>query len=194
MNLVFAGKFIERVVVDQLIDHIRNLRLMEPLQLAYRAFHSKETALLKVKSDIHQAMEKQEEMCLVLLNLSATFDTVNHSILLNQLNHHMGNSGTALNWLCSNLTNRSQQVITGDSNTDGAHSNPVPLTFWVSQGSILGPILFTLYKVPLWHLYHNHGITYHLYVDAQQVYLSFCPSVAHADDQCVSMGSMHRGQ
>ena len=78
-NLAFADKLIEKVVVDQLTDHIYYHRLMEPLQSVYRAFHTTETALLKFQSDIHQAMDKQEVICLILLDLCATFDTVKHS-------------------------------------------------------------------------------------------------------------------
>ena len=86
-NLAFAGKLIEGVVVDQPTDHIHNHRLMESLKSAYRAFNSTKTALLKVRSYIHLAMDKQEVICLVLPDLSAAFDTVDHSNLLNQLNH-----------------------------------------------------------------------------------------------------------
>ena len=99
-NLMFAGKLIKRVVVDQFTDHTHNHRLMEPLQSAYRAFHSTETALLKVRSDIHQAMDKKEVMCLVLLDLPAAFDTVDHCILLNQMSHHFEISHTVPNWIC----------------------------------------------------------------------------------------------
>ena len=69
--------------MDQLTDHIHNHRLMESLKSAFKASHSMETALLKDKSDIHQAMDKQEVLCLVLLDLSDACYTVNHSILFN---------------------------------------------------------------------------------------------------------------
>ena len=87
------GKIMERCVIDQLIDHIHTNNLMEPLQSAYRLGHSTETALLKVKADILKAMDNQEITCLVLLDLSAVFDTVDHRILLNQLENYFWNQG-----------------------------------------------------------------------------------------------------
>ena len=80
-NLPFTGKLMERCVIDQLKDHIHTNNLMEPLQSAYKPCHSTETALLTVKADILRAMDNQEITCLVLLDLSAAFDMVDHKIL-----------------------------------------------------------------------------------------------------------------
>ena len=74
--------------------------------------------------------------------------------------------GTICIW--SYLTGRSQRVVIGNTK-----SEPVPLTFGVQQGSVLGPILFILYTCPLDEICRNHGVTYHLYADDQQLYLSF---------------------
>ena len=82
-NLAFVGKLIERVVADQLNQHINQHSLMEENQSAYRSHHSTETTLIKVKADVLKAMDNQEVVCLVLLDLSTAFDTVDHSILLN---------------------------------------------------------------------------------------------------------------
>ena len=83
-------------MIDQLMDHIHTNNLMEPLQSAYKYCHSTKTALLKVKADILKAMDNQEVRCLVLLDLSATFNTVDHKILLNQQENHFGIKGMAL--------------------------------------------------------------------------------------------------
>ena len=95
-NLPFIGKLMERCVIDQLMDHIHTNNLMEPLQSAYKSCHSIETALFKVKADILKVMDNQEVTCLVLLILSAAFYTVDHKILLNQLESHFGIMGMAL--------------------------------------------------------------------------------------------------
>ena len=145
---------------------------MEPLQSAYRSHHSTETALLKVKTDILKAMDNWEVMCLVLLDLSATFDMVDHKILLEKLENYFRVTGFALRWIKSYLTNQSQRVIIGDTNTTGAKSDSIRLEFGVPQGSALGPILFTLYTSPLGQICSNN-VYYYLYADDQQIYLSF---------------------
>ena len=131
--------------MDQLMDHIHYSNLMEPLQSAYRPCYSMETALLKVRTDIPKAMDNQETTCLVLLDLSAAFNMVDHSILLNHLENHFGTKGTALQWIESHLTNWAQRMVIGDMNTTGAKLESMSLQFGVLQGSVLGPILFTLY-------------------------------------------------
>ena len=71
--------------------------------------------------------------------------------------------------------NHTQQVVIGDPNTDGARSDKISLSFGVLQGSVLGPILFTLFTCPLGHICKKHNVLYHLYADDQQIYLSFHP-------------------
>ena len=171
-NLPFVGKLLERCVIDQLLEHIRTNNLMEPLQSAYRPHHSTETALLRVRTDILKAMDNQEVACLVLLDLSAVFDMVDHKILLERLENYFGITGTALRWIRSYLTNQSQRVVIGDTNTTGAKSSGISLECGVPQGSALGPILFTLYTSPLGQICSSK-VHYHLYADDQQLYLSF---------------------
>ena len=84
-NLSFVGKLIECVVADQVTSHITQQGLMEANQSAYCSYHSTETTLFKVKADILRAMDNQEVVCLVLLDLSAAFDTVNHDTLIARL-------------------------------------------------------------------------------------------------------------
>ena len=123
---------------------------MEEKQSAYRKFHSTESALLKVKTDIIKAMDNQEITCLRLLDLLAAFDTIDHIILLNRLETTFGIRDTSLKCIASYLTSRSQKVAISDLGTNlEVISNPVTLTFGVLQGSVLGPNLFTLYTIPL---------------------------------------------
>ena len=81
-NLAYVSKLAECAATSQLIGHIDRFNLMKPNQLAYRALHSTETALLKVKADIISALNCQEVACLILLDLSPAFDTIDHFTLL----------------------------------------------------------------------------------------------------------------
>ena len=82
-NLSYLGKLIKRAACDQLVAFATRTGNIEQNQSAYRVGHSTESALLKVKSDLLHAMDNQEVTCLVLLDLSAAFDTVDHDLLLN---------------------------------------------------------------------------------------------------------------
>ena len=173
-HLPFIRKLIERCVIDQLMDHIHANNLMESLQSAYKSCHSTETALLKVKADILKVMDNQEVACLLLLNLSAAFDTVDQRILLNWLENHFGIKGMALQWIESYLPNSSQTVVIGDKNTTDAKSESISLNCGVPQGSVLELILFTLYTCPLGQVCAKQ-VQFHLNADDQQMYLSFKP-------------------
>lgn len=184
-NLPYVSKLLERAVADYLVQYIDVNNLMEPYQSAYRVGHSTETALLKVRTDLLECLNNQEVCCLVLLDLSAAFDTVDHALLLNRLKYRFGIDGTALKWLASYLDGRSQSVVIGDIHAHGAHSAPSRLTFGVPQGSVLGPILFTLYTCPLGDICRKHGLQYHLYADDSQLYFAFKPSVVTSKETCL---------
>ena len=81
----FISKLIERTVSNQFLDHLSANNALEPLQSAYRAGHSTETALVKVKNDILNAIDNHQVTVMLLLDLSASVDTVNRSILINRL-------------------------------------------------------------------------------------------------------------
>ena len=108
--------------------------LFPVLQSAYRKGHSTETALLRVVNDILSNMNKQHVSILVLLDLSAAFDTVDHAILLRRLETSFGITDAALAWFSSYLSGRSQCV-----SINGETSDCYPLPFGVPQGSFLGP-------------------------------------------------------
>uniref|UniRef100_A0AAQ4NZK3 Reverse transcriptase domain-containing protein n=1 Tax=Gasterosteus aculeatus aculeatus TaxID=481459 RepID=A0AAQ4NZK3_GASAC len=107
---------------------------------------------------------------LILLDLSAAFDTVNHQILISS-RQELGVSGSALSLLSSYLDGRTYRVT-----WRGSVSEPCPLTTGVPQGSVLGPLLFSLYTNSLGAVIRSHGFSYHSYADDTQLILSFPPS------------------
>ena len=130
-----------------------------------------ETTLLGSHNDLILAMDRGEVTSLILLDLSAAFDTVDHSIILHRLQHWFGLHGTSLDWFSSYLTSRSQAVSI--QNSTSSFSN---LSCGIPQGSVFGPLLFTLYTTPLGSVISKNSIKYHLYADDTQLYISFTPS------------------
>ena len=117
---------------------------------------------------------------LVLLALSAAFDTIEHSILLNVLQQDFGVVGTALNWFDSFLSGRKQRILVGDKTSDDFNLN-----CGVPQGSCMGPILFTLYVSRLFNIISQHLPSVHSYADDTQIYLSFRPCTIHSEINAV---------
>ena len=81
-NITYLSKILEKVVAKRLLDHMAHNNLHETLQSAYKPDHSTETALLRVQNDFLQAIDKRECGMLILLDVSAAFDTVYHNALL----------------------------------------------------------------------------------------------------------------
>jgi hypothetical protein len=170
-NLNFLSKIIERVIKTRINSHLESFPSITPFQSAYRKFHSTETALLSIYNDLLSACNQQKVSALVLLDLSAAFDTIDHGILLTRLSSTFGISGQALSLLSSYLLGRTQSVAVGTHST-----KPSPLTTGVPQGSVLGPLLFTLYTSPISHILSNSPVSFHLYADDTQLYISFSSS------------------
>ncbi|XP_078000678.1 uncharacterized protein LOC144453296 [Glandiceps talaboti] len=172
-NLPFISKLVERVVADQLTKHMQINAPLPIHQSAYRQHHSTETVLGKVVSDILECMGRKEVALLVLLDLSAAFDTVDHNILIDIMQKEFGIQNVALDWLSSYLVNRSQRVL-----ISGSTSESVQMKFGVPQGSCLGPVLFTAYSSTLFHVINKHMITSHGYADDTQLVKMFKPRIS----------------
>ncbi|XP_070180609.1 ral GTPase-activating protein subunit alpha-1-like isoform X3 [Littorina saxatilis] len=138
-NLPFLSKLLERIILEQLSSHLSRNSLMPVYQSAYRPHHSTETALLRITTDLLNATDSGLVSALVLLDLSAAFNTIDHQLLVDRLSSTFGIHDTALSWFRNYLQNCSQTVT-----TDSFSSQPVPVRFGIPQGSVLGPVLFTL--------------------------------------------------
>ena len=117
-NLPFVAKSAEKATISQLSIHCAANAPFPEYQSAYRKNHSTETALLKVQNDILLSMDRQEVTLLVLIDLSAAFDTIDHAILLETLEKDFGVTGNALKWLISYLSERKQTILIKDHESE----------------------------------------------------------------------------
>ena len=168
-------KVIEKVITGRLNEHLINTRLFDPLQSAYRYKHSTETVLMKVQNDILSSLDVDSSASLLMLDLSAVIDTIDHDILLSRLCNVYGITDNALDWFRSYLTGRIQRVVIEDS-------VPVDqeLDFGVPQGSVLGPRIYCMYTKPVSDIIQRHGLPHHSYVDETQLYMT----MDHSNNDC----------
>ena len=167
-NLPFIGKLIEKCAADQFVGHLEENGLLSKKQSAYRRNMSCETATLRIYDDLLTLTDEKTKVVLLLLDLSAAFDTVNHGTLLRRLEQLYGVTGNSLDWFRSYLTGRTASV-----NVAGMKSALVELSIGVPQGSILGPILFICYTKELELIAEKHGVAIHFYADDTQVYAAY---------------------
>ena len=133
-----------RVFEQRPQQQLEELKLLPDFQSAYRRGHSTETAVLKVYSDLIDAISNGKFALLSLLDLTAAFATVDHNILLHRLEITFGFRGVPLQRMRSYLDGRTQSILLG-----GISTSPRPPVYGVPLGSVSGPLLFTLYTTDI---------------------------------------------
>ena len=166
-NLCFIVKILEKFVLSQVSPYLNSHNYYNTCQSAYRPGHSTETALLNIVDDLFLSLNKGKISVLALLDFSSAFDTIDHPILVHRLHTDFGFTDTVLQWVSSYQTDRTHYVFL--SNHCSAFA---PVHSDVPQGSVLGPILFTMYMKPLSTIIDLHSIIHHSFSDDIQLQMS----------------------
>ena len=166
--ITFVSKLIETVMAKRIDHFLFSNNLVSPFQSAYRRFHSTETVILHLCNHIAVARNNHMLSCMIMLDLSSAFDSVNHTILLHRLFHCFNISGTVLQLFSTYLKDRSQSV-----RFNSKISQSFYLPCGVPQGSVLGPRLYSLYVAPIAHIIDSYDLFHHMYADDTCLYLSF---------------------
>ena len=171
-NLSFFSKLIEKSALLRYIPHLNNTKKFAINNSAYKPVHSTETLITKVNNDIMVNMDTKKFTLLVLLDLSAAFDTVDQKLLLNILHERFNIINTAKNWMKDYLSNRSQKI-----QINKFVSSSFDVNHGVPQGSCIGPIGFLMYISGLSDIISKYLINMECYADDTQLYLEFQPSI-----------------
>ena len=189
-NCNFISNIIEKCMLVQLNEHCNLHGLLPSYQSAYPAFHSCETSLLKLCNDMLWQMEYQEVSVLIVCNLLAAFDTINHQTLIEVLSEYYGVKGTVLKWFESNLENCKFYISINENK-----STTRDLHFSVPQGSCAALSLFGIYCSTLHEIIPKEGGPYSYQSNGTRKQRAWCaPSIdstllnGFADDHSLNKG------
>ena len=184
-NLCFIAKILEKIVSSQVSSYLNSHNLHNTCQSAYRPGHSTETDLLKVVNDLFLSLNKGNIYVIALLDFSSAFDTIDHPILVHRLHADFGFTYTFLQWFSSYLTDRTHYVSLSNHCSAFTHVHA-----GVPQGSVLGPMLCTMYIKPFSAIFDSHSIIHHSFADDLQLEMSAPPDIIyellHSMQSCIS--------
>jgi Reverse transcriptase (RNA-dependent DNA polymerase) len=166
-NLHSTSKIVEHVVTTQQVKHVNLSPNFKKFPSAYKPGCSTETALLKMLNDMFCAADDGRRSILLQLDLSSAFDTSDKYTLLHRLRYTFGISGPVLNWISSYLVRRTQSVRVSEK-----QSASIECEYGVTQGSVLGPLLFSLYMSLVVHVIGSFAVNHTQYVDDTQLYIA----------------------
>ena len=178
----------ERIVSKKLINYLNINSLFDTRQSAYRTFHSPlEILLLSILDDfLNNKLDNNSNMQLILLDLSAAIDTIDHSILIKRF-EDISIVSIPLIWIKLYLSERIFSI-----KIDNHYSSTCKMYYEVPQGSVLRPLLFSLYILPLKNIISNFpSIKYQIFVDNIQFYIEFPVIIKSSDNvaliDCINM-------
>lgn len=167
------SKALERMVCEQIQDYLDDAGLCDPCQSAYRRNHSTQACIIRMLDDVRYAADLRKITVSVFFDFSKAFDRVDHLTLIRKLNN-LNFSDSALRWIHSYLTGRTQAV---KDDFNGTLSSPLPVVAGVPQGSVLEPLLFTMYLTDFGQVLRH--CKYNFYADDLQIYIHCEPRDIH---------------
>ena len=183
-NLCFIAKILEKIVLSQVSSYLNSHNLYNTCQSEYRPGHCTETALLKVVNDLFLSLNKGNISVLALLDFSSAFDTIDHTILVHRLHTDFGFTDAVLQWFSSYLTDRTHYVSLSNHCSAFAH-----VRSGVPQGSVLVPMVYTMYIMALSAINDSLSIIHHSFADDLQLQMSAPPDkiseLLHSMQSCI---------